>query len=142
MWGPDDGPFDGTHYQLAETICSPGPVSPSGIPILVGGNGEKKTLRLVARYADACNLMVAGPEDAAPKLEVLRRHCDAEGRDETTVEKTVVVIVPAFDDVGAFLRSCDDLAALGVDEVVVMTDGDIGAFVDRVGREIVPRLAS
>ena len=73
MWGPDNGPYAGRHYQLAETICSPQPLRP--VPVMVGGGGEKKTLRLVARYADACNLF-AGPrspaEAVAAKLEVLR----------------------------------------------------------------------
>jgi len=143
MWSDDDGPFTGRHYQLAQTLCAPGPVSAAGIPIIVGGNGEKKTLRLVAQYADACNLMVVGPDDAAPKLDVLRAHCAAVGRDYDTLDKTVVAVTGAFGDVDQFLRDCERYAALGIDEVVVMTEGDdLPGFVDRVATELVPRVGA
>ena len=87
MWSDDDGPFDGEHYQLGRTLNSPQPLSRPHPPILVGGSGERKTLRLVARYADACNLFDA--PDLARKLDVLRDHCAAESRDYDTIEKTV-----------------------------------------------------
>src|SRR6476469_749804 len=74
MWGDDDGPFDGKHYQLAATLCRPQPVSSPRPRILIGGGGERKTLRLVAQYADACNLM-GSPDAVAHKIDVLRRHC-------------------------------------------------------------------
>jgi F420-dependent oxidoreductase-like protein len=142
MWGDDSGPFRGRHYQLAETICAPGPWSPEGIPVIVGGNGEKKTLRLVAEYADACNLMVAGPDDVAPKLGVLRAHCDAVGRDYEALDKTVVAVTGAFGDLDRFLRDCERYEALGIDEVVVMSDGDLLGFVERVATELVPRVGT
>jgi F420-dependent oxidoreductase-like protein len=127
MWSDDDGPYDGTHYHLAETICSPAPLASPHPPILVGGNGERKTLRLVARYGDACNLMVTGPADTAPRLATLRAHCEREGRDPAAITRTVTVITDPFADRDGFLATCDGLAALGVDEVVVMagagTDG-------------------
>src|SRR3984957_1500028 len=82
MWSDDNGPYDGKHYQLAETLCSPQPVSSPRPRILIGGSGEKKTLRLVARYADACNLF-GDTTVVAHKLDVLRRHCDDVGRDFT-----------------------------------------------------------
>jgi F420-dependent oxidoreductase-like protein len=87
MWSDDDGPFDGEHYHLGRTLNSPQPLSRPHPPILVGGSGERKTLRLVARYADACNLFDS--PDLARKLDVLRDHCAAEGRDYDTIEKTV-----------------------------------------------------
>ena len=87
MWSDDDGPYTGAHYQLAETICSPRPLSRPRPPILVGGSGERKTLRLVARYADACNLFAPDPDVVAHKLEVLARHCDAESRDPDSIER-------------------------------------------------------
>ena len=65
MWSEDDGPFEGRHYQLAETMCSPRPISAPRPPILIGGGGERKTLRLVARYADGCNLFAFDPEEIA-----------------------------------------------------------------------------
>jgi F420-dependent oxidoreductase-like protein len=89
MWSDDDGPFEGKHYHLARTLNSPQALSRPHPPILIGGGGERKTLRLVARYADSCNLFDI-PE-LAHKLDVLRQHCAAEGRDYDTIEKTVQV---------------------------------------------------
>ena len=89
MWADDDRPFDGQHYHLARTLTCPQPLSRPRPPVLIGGSGERKTLRLVARYADACNLF-SGP-DLAHKLDVLRQHCEHEGRDYDEIEKTVAV---------------------------------------------------
>jgi F420-dependent oxidoreductase-like protein len=91
MWSDDNGPFDGKHYHLAETLCVPPPLSRPHPPIMIGGGGERKTLRLVARYADACNVFGNTPAEVAHKLNVLRGHCEAEGRDYDTIEKTVLV---------------------------------------------------
>ena len=89
MWSDDDGPFDGKHYHLARTLNSPQALSRPHPPILIGGQGERKTLLLVARYADACNLF--DTPELAHKLDVLRGHCAAEGRDYDAIEKTVQV---------------------------------------------------
>lgn len=88
MWSGSDAPFDGKNYHLARTLNSPQVLSRPHPPILIGGAGEKKTLRLVARYADACNIAVYDPAQAAHKLEVLREHCATEGRDYDEIEKT------------------------------------------------------
>jgi F420-dependent oxidoreductase-like protein len=88
MWSDSDEAFDGQHYHLARTLNSPQALSKPHPPILIGGGGEKKTLKLVARYADACNLGIYDLADAAHKLDVLRQHCAAEGRDYATIEKT------------------------------------------------------
>src|SRR5215468_9297984 len=91
MWSGKVGPFAGRHMRLAETLCVPQPLSRPHPPILIGGMGEKKTLRLVAQYADACNLFAyAGPAEVGRKLDVLRRHCDAVGRDFATIERTTL----------------------------------------------------
>ena len=90
MWSDNDGPYEGKHYQLAETICVPRPLQSPRPPILIGGGGEKKTLRLVAKYADACNLFGTSVADVKHKLEVLRGHCDAEGRDYDAITKTII----------------------------------------------------
>src|ERR1700733_13421611 len=87
MWSDDDGPFEGEHYQLGRTLNSPQALSRPHPPILIGGSGERKTLRLVAKYADACNIFDS-PE-LARKLDVLREHCAREGRDDAEIEKTV-----------------------------------------------------
>jgi F420-dependent oxidoreductase-like protein len=85
MWSDDDGPFDGHHYQLAETLCSPAPISTPRPRIVIGGGGERKTLRLVARYADASHLR-AQPDEARHKLDVLHAHCADAGRDPAEIE--------------------------------------------------------
>ena len=89
MWSGSDAPYRGTHYTLARTLDSPAPIHRPRI--LIGGGGERKTLRLVAKYADACNIF-AGP-DAGRKLEVLREHCQREGRDYNEIEKTAIINV-------------------------------------------------
>jgi F420-dependent oxidoreductase-like protein len=86
MWADDQSPFSGEHYQLARPLNSPQALTRPHPPIMIGGSGERKTLRLVAKYADACNLF-PGP-DLPRKLDVLRAHCDAEGRDYDSIVKT------------------------------------------------------
>jgi F420-dependent oxidoreductase-like protein len=141
MWSDDNGPFEGRHFQLAETICEPRPLSQPRPPILIGGSGERKTLRLVARYADACNLFAANPDEVAHKLDVLARHCDTEGRDPATVERTILFVRDAFADVDAFIAEMAGYARLGVTTVDLMPTGDPVVYIERVGAEIIPRLA-
>jgi len=140
MWSEDNGPYAGKHYQLAETLCSPMPLSQPRPPILVAGGGEKKTLRIVAQYADACNLF-GGPAEVGPKLEILRGHCDAVGRDYSTITPTVLFMGNPLDDVDGFLGQASELAKLGVGVVDLVPRGDLLTFTERVGKEIVPRLA-
>ncbi len=141
MWSSDNGPYEGRHYQLAETLCSPQPLRRPHPPILVGGSGERKTLRLVARFADACNLFATSHEGVAHKLDVLRGHCDAEGRDYATIEKTVMAVGDPFEDRQGFLDDMASYAALGVDVVWLVPHGDNVAFTQRTGRELIPALA-
>jgi F420-dependent oxidoreductase-like protein len=140
MWSDDNGPFNGRHYRLAETLCVPRPLSQPHPPILVGGGGEKKTLLLVARYADACNMFGTGPEDLGRKLEVLRSHCDAEGRDYDRIDKTVLAVVPALMDVDGFVAAAAAYAALGVTEIEVMADRHPVEFAEQIGQQVLPRL--
>jgi F420-dependent oxidoreductase-like protein len=121
MWSEDDGPFQGKHYQLAETLCRPQPVSRPRPRILIGGGGEKKTLRLVAQYADACNLF-GDADTVRHKVEVLRRHCDEVGRDPSEIEVTVLFReVPDSPD--ELLRAAEAMRAVGVDTLVANADG-------------------
>ncbi|MEO8262285.1 MAG: LLM class F420-dependent oxidoreductase [Pseudolysinimonas sp.] len=143
MWSADEGPFTGTHYQLAETINVPTPIQTPHPPIVIGGGGEKKTLRLVAKYADACNLNVTEVDEVAHKLQVLRQHCDAEGRDYATIEKTMQG-GPANPnaDPDAFLRYAEQLAALGIEHIQLRTQtDDPAAYVAEFGETVAPRLA-
>jgi F420-dependent oxidoreductase-like protein len=90
MWSGNDAAFNGMHYQLERPLNSPQPISKPHPPILIGGSGEKKTLRLVARYADACNLFAVDMDTMRHKLDVLRRHCEAVGRPYDEIEKTTL----------------------------------------------------
>jgi F420-dependent oxidoreductase-like protein len=142
MWSPDDGPYAGKHYQLAETICRPQPITRPRPPIVIGGAGERKTLKLVARYADACNLFGAGLDVVEHKLEVLQRHCDAEGRDFAEITKTILGGGDAFGDPDTFLSNMEGYAKLGIDHVQVMPMGpDPVAAVTELGERVIPRLA-
>lgn len=142
MWSDNNGRFDGKHYQLAETLCVPAPITRPHPPIMIGGGGEKKTLRLVARYADSCNLFGNSPVEVAHKLDVLREHCAAEGRDYTSIEKTVLVMRPPLADVNAFLAEVAEYAALGVTEVQTMPDRHPVEFAQQLAeQQVVARLA-
>ena len=142
MWSDDDGPFDGVHYRLAETACYPQPIQRPRPPVIIGGGGEKKTLLLVARYADACNLFATSPELVKDKLDVLARHCDAEGRDYGAIRKTILAGVDPLADPDGFLSEMERYAAIGIDHVHLMPSGpDPVAFTTGLGDHVIGRLA-
>ncbi|MET8778883.1 LLM class F420-dependent oxidoreductase [Nocardia sp. NPDC004654] len=142
MWDPqNNGPFEGKHYQLAETLCSPQPIHRP--KVLIGGGGERKTLRLVAQYGDACNLFGTSPQDVEHKLDVLRRHCDDLGRDYDRIRKTIIANNPrpTPDTRDEFVREMADYAKLGVHTVIVVpTTGSPAAWIDGLA-PAVPQLA-
>ncbi len=141
MWSDDDGPFEGTHYRLAETLCSPRPVSAPRPRILIGGGGERKTLRLVARYADACNF-IGDASTVAHKVEVLRGHCETVGRDPAEIEVTALAHVSEDAGADALVREAEALAAAGADAVVVRSTGtDPSRWLEETWGPVVPRLA-
>ncbi|MEV4133959.1 LLM class F420-dependent oxidoreductase [Dactylosporangium sp. NPDC049742] len=140
MWSDDNGAFEGTHYRLTETLNSPPPLGRARPMIMIGGGGEKKTLRLVAKYADACNLFGSTPDDVAAKLDVLRAHCDTEGRDYAEIVKTVLITRPPLEDPDAWLRDVEAYGRLGVTEVMTMPDRHPVEFATTLAREILPRL--
>jgi alkanesulfonate monooxygenase len=142
MWSDDDGPYEGRHYRLGRTLNLPQPIRRP--PILIGGGGEKKTLRLVARYAQACNLFAGA--DVEHKLDVLRGHCEAEGRAYDGIEKTVLVQLDPGDhgeNVDDLLAQLQSLAGLGFAEAhgwlyrVWETKR-----LELIGKEIVPAAAA
>ncbi len=141
MWSDDNGPYEGTHYQLLETLCSPPPVSSPRPRLLIGGNGERKTLRLVALYADACNV-IGDHTVVAHKLEVLRRHCDALGRDFSAIEVTVTANSLDLGEPDAILREAAALADLGVRSLVVSSTGpDPARALEQTWAPLLERLA-
>lgn len=91
MWSENNGAFRGKYYQLEETLCVPQPLQQPRPPILVAGSGERKTLRLVARYADACNVRGDSPEEVKRRFEVLAEHCEAEKRDYDAIHRTITL---------------------------------------------------
>ncbi|HLH84574.1 MAG TPA: LLM class F420-dependent oxidoreductase, partial [Trebonia sp.] len=137
MWRGDQSPYHGKHYRLDRPLNSPQSLSRPHPPIMIGGGGERKTLRLVAQYADACNLFAG--RDQARKLEVLRQHCEAVGRDYDTVYKTAYY---AFDTRKGAARIIDELGALAQ----AGFDAAIGSVADVwdvrplefIGSEIIP----
>ena len=134
MWSDDDGPYKGKHYELAETICEPRPVTQPRPPVMIGGSGERKTLRLVAQYADSCNLFEMGLEEVGHKLDVLRRHCDDLGRDYGTITKTMLTArrrVHRHRQVRR--RTCASYADLGIDTAIFVPNGDPVEFTKRLG---------
>jgi len=144
MWSEDDGPFLGKHYQLAETINSPQPLGP--VPVMIGGGGERKTLRLVAKYADATNMFAndrVPPAAIRAKHDVLARHCEREEVDYDQIRKTILwtgPLTPAADAAG-FVRQMAAYAEAGIEEVHIMPPaGDPVGFIDDLGRHVVPSL--
>jgi F420-dependent oxidoreductase-like protein len=143
MWSGDDAPFKGTHYQLARTLNDPQALSRPHPPILIGGSGEKKTLRMVAKYGDACNLY-PGP-DLGHKLEVLQQHCANEGRDYDEIEKTVLF---TFDpgtngeNVNEIIDQLGGFAAMGF-SVAHGSVEDVGAIrpLELLGEQVVDQVA-
>ena len=114
--------------------------------ILIGGTGEKKTLRLVAKYADACNIFAhGGPDFVKQKLDVLREHCEREGRNYDEIEKTVYVIMVAGangENAGAARRS---VRAAGRDRVQTVIGAVLGVEnltpLEAIGRDVIPQVA-
>jgi alkanesulfonate monooxygenase len=144
MWSDEDGPYQGKHYTLERTLNSPQPLRKPHPPILIGGGGEKKTLRLVAQYAQACNLF-PGPE-LEHKLDVLRGHCEAVGRDYDEIEKTVMLTLDPGangEKADAILQQLQQLGELGIAAAQVMVP-DVHRItpLELLGERVVPVAAT
>jgi F420-dependent oxidoreductase-like protein len=125
MWSGDSTAFHGRHYVLERPVESPRPVTTPRPPVLIGGAGERKTLRLVARYGDACNLfdIPDGGATVRRKLDVLARHCEELGRPHEEIEKTISTRLEPAEPPEAFAERCAQLAGLGIQHAVVITAG-------------------
>jgi F420-dependent oxidoreductase-like protein len=147
MWNDDNnGVYEGNHYQLKETLNVPQALSKPHPRILIGGSGEKKTLRLVAKYADACNVFsMEGPETVRHKFAVLREHCEREGRNYDDIEKSVIsYMAPGAngENTGAIVEQFGRLAEAGVQTVL---GGVFGVEnlepLEAIGRDVIPQVA-
>ncbi|HEY7173276.1 MAG TPA: LLM class F420-dependent oxidoreductase, partial [Micromonosporaceae bacterium] len=139
MWAGDDSAFVGAHHRLDRPVNRPNSLRRPHPPILVGGTGERKTLRLVAEYADACNVfdIPDGGATIRRKLGVLAKHCDAIGRAYDDVEKSVSTRLGPDESPEAFAHRCSTLAELGIDQVIVLTSGAwTGEAVERLAAAV------
>jgi F420-dependent oxidoreductase-like protein len=143
MWRGDESPYHGEHYQLERPINSPQALSAPHPPIMIGGGGERKTLRFVARYAQACNLF---PSPELPrKLDVLRAHCEAEGRDYDDIMKTCYVIFDVGEKgekAGEVVDQLGRLAGMGFQAAIgaVANVWDVTPL-EIIGSEVIPAVA-
>ncbi|HEY2887941.1 MAG TPA: LLM class F420-dependent oxidoreductase [Candidatus Limnocylindrales bacterium] len=151
MWQGErgsEGRFDGRHYQATRLLNSPQSISRPRIPIMIGGGGEQKTLRLVAQYGDACNVGWGNPEAVAHKLDVLRGHCEALGRPLAEIEITTLTdanvsptgagrtVTPA-----QLVDTFGELHDVGVDHVLMSVDGvHDTSKLEVLGRDVFPQL--
>ncbi len=120
MWDGDESPYAGAHYSLDRPLNSPPALSRPHPRILIGGGGEKKTLRLVAQYADACNIFDMGPDAVKAKYDVIAAHCETVGRDPAEIERTVLSQVDlAAESVDQVVERLGSLAAIGTDHVIL-----------------------
>jgi F420-dependent oxidoreductase-like protein len=143
MWSEDEGPYQGAHYTLGSTLNRPQPLSKPHPRIMIGGGGEKKTLRLVAKYADACNIF--GTPDAARKLTVLREHCDREGRDYDEIEKTATTSLSLDADGGTagLLARLRVLHEMGITTAHgSIPNVDSLTPLEIIGRDVIPEIKS
>ena len=150
MWGGERGSeasFEGRHYRAERLLNSPQAISRPRIPIMVGGGGEKKTLRLVAQYADACNVF-GSPEAIARKYAILDEHCAAVGRDPTEIERSTLQNVRLGPPSSARAESPQEvvdrfgeLSDAGADHVIFeLKDVHVPEYIEGVGRDIIPAL--
>ena len=144
MWSDNNGPYHGKHNQLAETLCVPQPISRPYPPILVAGGGEKKTLRLVAQYADACNLF-GDPATVKAKLDILKQHCVDVGRDYNSIEKTTlgtVHLAPGKMTAKDVIAQCKAMSDIGVQHVLFnLPNVHELKPLEIFGKEIIPAVA-
>ena len=147
MWANDRSPFTGRHYQLTAPINSPQPLSKPHPPIMIGGMGERKTLRFVAQYGDACNLfMRAGMDTLRGKLDVLRGHCEEFGRPYEQIERTTlgtVHLAPGEMTADDVLASCRELAEIGIQHAIFnMPNPQEIKPLEIFGEQIIPQAAA
>lgn len=146
MWRGDRAAYAGKHFQLADPLNSPQAIARPHPPIMIGGGGEQKTLRLVAQYADACNLFARmGNGVLQAKLDILKGHCEAVGRPYEAIERTAlgtVNLAPGADTPASVIALCRSLAEVGIQHVIFnMPNVHELAPLETFAREIIPAVA-
>jgi F420-dependent oxidoreductase-like protein len=140
MWSGDETPYEGRHFQLHRLLNSPPVLTRPHPPIMIGGGGEKKTLRLVAKYADACNLFAT--PDVGHKLDVLKEHCEREGRDYDEIVKTAYYRFDTSQGAAAIIADLNRLAGLGFQAALGVV-GDVYSItpLEIIGQQVIPEVA-
>jgi F420-dependent oxidoreductase-like protein len=145
MWSDNPAPYIGKHYQLEETLNRPQALTRPHPPILIGGGGEKKTLRLVARYADACNLFAMGTEAVQRKLDILKQHCQDVQRPYEEIEKTVLAfanLAPGAMTPAQVIETCRSYAQIGIQHMIFGLPNVVEITpIEVFGKEIIPAVA-
>ena len=146
MWSGNVAPYNGKHYRLAETLHSPQPISKPHPPIMIGGAGEKRTLPLVAKYADACNLYAFESLDVVrAKLDVLRGQCEAIGRPFEEIERTAIGSIDVSKhgmSAREAIEYCRAVSAAGIQHFIVSMPEDHQITpIELMGNEIIPVVA-
>jgi len=142
-WDGDQQPYSGKHYRLERPMLSPMPISQPHPPIMIGGGGEQKTLRLVAQYADACNLLISLPQDVLrQKLDILKSHCDAVGRDYDSIEKTALGTIDPVMTAGDIIQIFKDVKGLGFTHLIFNTpEVENFKILNMLAKEVVPEIS-
>jgi len=145
MWSDNDGAYEGKHYQLAETLCSPQPIQQPHPPLLIAGSGEKKTLRLVAKHANFCNIAGDNPENVERRLGILANHCDNEGRDYNDIEKTIVTRFdpgPNGENASELVDRLGRFAAVGVQAALGSAiNVEDPRVIEQMATKVIPQIA-
>jgi hypothetical protein len=145
MWDGAAGPFKGRYYQMEDALNVPAPVQHPHPPILIGGGGEQRTLRLVAKYADACNLFAAMPAgELLHKLYVLREHCAREERDYDHIEKTVqfpIDVTAGPSAIGPIVERLGQLQEMGFTRAIGgVKDLESLKPLETIGKDLIPQV--
>ncbi|MDA0351016.1 MAG: LLM class F420-dependent oxidoreductase [Chloroflexi bacterium] len=145
MWSDNNGAYEGKHYQLAETLCSPQPIQQPHPPLLIAGSGEKKTLRLVAKHANFCNIAGDNPENVERRLGILANHCDNEGRDYDDIEKTIVTRFdpgPNGENASELVDRLGRFAAVGVQAALGSAiNVEDPRVIEQMATKVIPQIA-
>ena len=146
MWSGKVAPYEGKHYRLAETLCSPLPIAKPHPPIMIGGAGEKRTLPLVAKYANACNLYAfESSDEVRRKLDVLRRYCEAIGRPFEDIERTAIGAIDlrrGATSTREAIEYCRRFGEAGIQHLIVSMPGDFELTpIEQMGEEVIPAVA-